>query len=213
MSSTRPKRFLPLVAFGVAGLALLFGLVWVVRGWLSKPVATPKQVVQEVRLIRAPPPPEEPPPPPPPEEEVDIPEPEMQPEPTPSDEPPPGEQLGLDAEGTGGGDGFGLVGRKGGRDLLAAGNSAYSWYSGLVKDEFLQALQDEDKARNASYSIRVRVWVRDDGSVERFELTQSSGNSDRDRAIEAALSRVARLSRSPPADMPQPINLRIISRA
>ncbi|HEU4779766.1 MAG TPA: TonB family protein [Steroidobacteraceae bacterium] len=206
-------RFLPTVVLGVLLIAFGAGFIWLVRGWLGQPVQSHKKVVQEVRLIRPPPTPPEPPPPPPPEEEVDVPEPEIEPEPTPTDDPPPGEQLGLDADGAAGGDGFGLVGRKGGRDLLAGGNSAFMWYSGLVKDEFLQALQDEAEARAGSYSIRVRVWVRVDGSVERVQLTQSSGNTVRDRAIESALARVARLSKSPPADMPQPINLRIVSRA
>lgn len=206
-------RFLPIAVLGVLLIALGVGFIWLVRGWLVQPVQSQKKVVQEIRLIRPPPSPPEPPPPPPPEEEVDVPEPDIEPEPTPSDDPPPGEQLGLDTDGAAGGDGFGLVGRKGGRDLLAGGNSAFMWYSGLVKDEFLQALQDEAEARAGSYSIRVRVWVREDGSVERVQLTQSSGNRERDQAIESALSRVARLSKSPPADMPQPINLRIVSRA
>ncbi len=206
-------RFLPALTLGVVLVGAGVAFIWLVRGWLGQPVQPPKKVVQEVRLIRPPPTPPEPPPPPPPEEKVDIPEPEAPPEPTPLDDSQPPEQLGLDADGTAGGDGFGLVGRKGGRDLLASGNSAFMWYSGLVKDEFLQALQDEAKARAGSYSIRVRVWVRADGSVERVQLTQSSGNKDRDRAIESALAGVARLSRSPPAEMPQPINLRIVSRA
>src|SRR5262245_3000064 len=205
-------RWLPAASLVVLLFAAGGGFIWLVRGWLGPPGPPPKKVGPEVRLIRPPPTPPAPPPPPPPEEKVDIPEPEAEPEPVPDDSQPP-EQLGLDADGAAGSDGFGLVGRKGGRDLLGSGNSAFMWYSGLVKDEFLQALQDEEKARAGSYSIRVRVWVRTDGSVERVQLTQSSGNKDRDRAIESALSRVARLSRSPPAEMPQPINLRIVSRA
>lgn len=210
----KKPRWLPFAVLGVLVLCMGVGFVFLVRGWLATPAPTPKKVVQEIRLVRPPPPPPEtPPPPPPPEEEVDVPEPEAEPEPTPSDEPPPGEQLGLDADGTAGGDGFGLVGRKGGRDLLAGGNAAFTWYSTLVKDELLEALQDEERARAGSYSIRVQLWVRDDGRVERFRLAQSSGDRDRDRAIEAALSRLDRLSRGPPAQMPQPISLRIVSRA
>ena len=84
------------------------------------------------------PPETEPPPPPPPEEKVDLAEPE--PEPQPSNDPPPGEQLGLDAEGAAGADGFGLAARPGGRDLLASGGSAYAWYAGLLKSEILDRL-------------------------------------------------------------------------
>ena len=83
-----------------------------------------------------------------------------------------------------------------------------------MRSEGHRAFNPEDaRARAGSYSIRVQVWVRGDGSVERVRLAQSSGDKERDRAIEAALARIARLSRSPPAEMPQPISLRIVSRA
>jgi len=210
----KKSRHLPLVitvlVIAIAGL----GLLKLVMGWLDAAPQSSKPVAQEIRIIRPPPPPppkEEPPPPP--EEEVDVPEPTNEPEPTPSDEPPPGEQLGLDADGTAGGDGFGLVGRKGGRDLLSSGGSAFNWYAGLVKNEVLDLLDDDAAIRRGAYSVSVRIWVRPDGSIERALLAQSTGNADRDRAIETALSRMQRLSQAPPDDMPQPITLRIVSRA
>jgi periplasmic protein TonB len=208
-------RFLPMIAMVVVVLAVGLGLFWLVKNFLDQPVETPKKVVQEIRVIRPPPPPpdEPPPPPPPPEEEVDLPEPAPEPDPVASNEPPPGEQLGLDAEGSGAGDGFGLVARKGGRDLLASAGSAYAWYAGLLKTEILGRLQDDKKIRAGSYSAHVRVWVRPDGTIERVGLTHSTGDQERDRAIEAAITRLGRVSQAPPADMPQPINLRIVSRA
>jgi protein TonB len=109
---------------------------------------------------------------------VDVPEPTNEPEPTPSDEPPPGEQLGLDADGTAGGDGFGLVARKGGRDLLSSGGSAFNWYAGLVKNEVLDQLDDDAAIRRGAYSVSVRIWVRPDGTIERALLAQSTGNPD-----------------------------------
>jgi TonB family protein len=205
-------RFVPLIALCLMVLVVGGGAVWLVRHFLASAPPAQKKVVQEIRIIR--PPPEElppPPPPPPPEEKVDIPEPQDEPEPTPSDEPPPSEQLGLDAEGTAGGDGFGLAARKGGRDLLASGGSAYTWYGGLLKNEILVQLQQDQRTRAGSYSVGIRLWVRQDGSVERIALTQSSGDKERDRAIEAAVGRI-RLAQSPPADMPQPVTLRIVSR-
>jgi protein TonB len=207
-------RFVPLLAGGLLVLLLGGGAFWLMKSFLDSAPATPKKVVQEIRVIRPPPPPpNEPPPPPPPEEEVDVPEPEPEPELTPSDQPPPGEQLGLDAEGVAGSDGFGLAARKGGRDLLASGGSAYAWYAGLLKNEILDRLQEEKQARTGSYSVLVRVWVKADGTVERVRLAQSSGDSERDRAIELALNRMGRVSQGPPADMPQPVSLRIVSRA
>lgn len=214
MSSKPKSRILPLV-IGVVVL-LTAALVWFVRAQLASAPPAGKKVVQEIQVIRPPPPPPDtpPPPPPPPKDEVNVPDPQQpQPDPTPSNEPPPGDQLGVDADGTGGGDGFGLVGRKGGRDLLASGNgSAFSWYAGLIKTEILERLGDEQKVRIGSYSVMVRVWVRPDGTVERTKLLSSTGNADRDRALEAALARVTRLPQAPPQNMPQPISLRIVSR-
>src|SRR5689334_3282657 len=102
------------------------GLFFLIRHFVKQEAPATKKVVQEIRVIRPPPPPPEtpPPPPPPPEEKVDLKEPEPEPDPTPTNEPPPGEQLGLDADGSAGSDGFGLAARKGGRDLLASGGSA-----------------------------------------------------------------------------------------
>ena len=215
MAPKRKKRW-PLVLLCLAIPVLGVGAFTLVHGIIASGPAQPKKVVQEIHLIRPPPPPPDvpPPPPPPPEEKVDLHEqPENQPDPTPSDEPPPSEQLGLDAEGSAGGDAFGLLGHKGGRDLLGTGGSAYAWYAGLLKNEISEQLGNEKQARRGEYSVVVRVWVRVDGTIERVRIVQSSGDRERDRAIEAALSKVTRLSQAPPADMPQPISLRIVSRA
>ena len=210
----RSFRYLPMIVGGFAVMTLGVGAIALMRSFLHSTPGPPKQQVQEVHLIRPPPPPPDlPPPPPPPEEKVDVSEPQDKPEPTPSNEPPPGEQLGLDSEGSAGGDEFGLAARKGGRDLLASGGNAYAWYAGLLKSEILEQLSSEQSARKSDYTVIVRVWVRNDGTVERVRVVQSSGNRDRDQAIEAALSRISRLSQAPPADMPEPISLRIVSHS
>lgn len=213
MTTRAPRRWLPMVLIGL-GVVALTGLAALgMRAFLAGGATRPKTVVHEVKLIRPPPPPPkvEEPPPPPEAEKVDVPEPDK-PDPTPSDDPPPGEQLGLDAEGVAGGDGFGLVGRKGGRDLLAGAGSAFTWYAGLLKSEIVEQLQQEKRARNGTYSVVVKIWVRGDGTIQQIRLAQSSGDRERDSAIETALSRIARISQGPPDDMPQPISLRIVSR-
>jgi protein TonB len=206
-------RFLPALALVFLVSALGAGAFALVRGFLHATPAQPKKLVQAIRVIRPPPPPDLPPPPPPPPDEKVETEPEPQPDPTPSNDPPPGEQLGLDAAGSAGGDAFGLLGHQGGRDLLASGGSAYTWYAGLLKNEIVDRLQADKQAREGDYTVIVRVWVRDDGTIERVRIAQSSGNRERDRAIEAAFARITRVSQAPPADMPQPIVLRIVSRA
>jgi protein TonB len=207
-------RFLPVILMGCAVMTLGVAAIALMRNFLHSTPLPPKQQIQEVHLIRPPPPPPDlpPPPPPPPEEKVDVTEPQDKPDPTPSNEPPPSEQLGLDAEGSAGGDEFGLAAHKGGRDLLASGGSAYAWYAGLLKSEILGQLSSEKHARAGGYSVIVRIWVRNDGTIERVHIAQSSGNRERDQAIEAALSRISRLSQAPPADMPEPISVRIVSR-
>jgi periplasmic protein TonB len=215
MGKPRKKnRYLPAIVLGLTVTTLGVGAFALVRSFLSSAPSQPKPAVQVVQLIRPPPPPPDlpPPPPPPPDEKVDVPDPQDKPDPTPSHDPPPGEQLGLDAEGSAGGDEFGLAARKGGRDLLATGGSAYAWYAGLLKDQIQDLLSGDKRAHNGEYSVIVRVWVRNDGSVDRVRIAQSSGNRDRDQAIESALSRITRLSQAPPADMPEPISLRIVSR-
>jgi periplasmic protein TonB len=213
VTKAKNRRHLPLIVLLLAVSSLGAGAVALVRGILNSAPGQPKKLIQEIHVVRPPPPPPDLPPPPPPPEEKLIPEPEKQPDPTPSNDPPPGEQLGLDTQGGAGGDAFGLLGRKGGRDLLASGGSAFAWYAGLLKNEIIQQLENEKQARSGEYSVVVRVWVRDDGSIDRVRIVQSSGNRERDRAIENALSRITRVSQAPPADMPQPISLRIVSRA
>lgn len=204
-----------MIALGAGVLAALVGLGWLMMSFLNSAPPATKKVVQEIRVIRPPPPPpDEPPPPPPPEEKVDVNEPQPEPEPVASNEPPPGDQLGLDAEGTGEGDGFGLAARKGGRDLLASGGSAYTWYANLLKAEILALLQEDKKIRNGSYSVQVRVWVKPDGLIERVGVGQSTGDRERDQVLEKSLGRmVGRVIQGLPADTPQPISLRIVSRA
>jgi periplasmic protein TonB len=211
----RPKkrRYLTLALAGLSVTLIAAGTFALMRNFLNSPAGPPQKVVQEIHLIRPPPPPDLPPPPPPPPEEkvVDVRQPDK-PDPTPSNEPPPGEQLGLDADGTAGGDAFGLVGNKGGRELLGQGGSAYVWYAGLVKNQILEQLNTEKQAHRGEYSLMVRVWVRNDGSIDRVRVVEGSGNRERDQAIEAALTRMGRLTQAPPADMPEPISLRIVSR-
>lgn len=206
-------RFVPLIAL-VTVLALVgVGLFLLIRHFVNQEAPATKKVVQEIRVIRPPPPPPEtpPPPPPPPEEKVDLKEPEPEPDPTPSNEPPPSEQLGLDADGSAGSDGFGLAARKGGRDLLASGGSAYVWYAGLLKSEILRRLQDEKKIRASSFSINVRVWLSDDGTIERARVAQSTGSEDRDRLIEQRIVG-GRVSAPVPSGMPQPLMVKVVSR-
>jgi len=209
MAKTKAQKhhYLPIILLGLAVSGLGVGAVALVRSFLNAAPPQGKKVVQEIHVIRPPPPPPDlPPPPPPPEEKVDIPDPQQQPDPTPSNEPPPSEQLGLDAEGSAGGDAFGLVGHKGGRELLATGGSAMAWYA----NQLTGAIRDCLSADPPKGDMRVQTWVREDGSVERVRLPESSGAQARNKSIEARLEQCR--FPAPPAGTPQPITLRIVSR-
>jgi periplasmic protein TonB len=204
-------RLVPLLG-GVAIIALVvLVLIWVIRSMQEQPDGPKRQTAQVVKIIRPPPPPPEPPPPPPPEEEIEEPLPQETPEEAPPDEAAPSEQLGLDAEGVAGGDGFGLAARKGGREI-GLGGAAFAWYTSMVKDSILDVLSEDERVRRGNYQVTVRVWLTSTGTVERIKLASTSGNRDLDAAIEHALEKMAKVREAPPLEMPQPVTLRIVSR-
>lgn len=206
-------RHLPIIALGLMVALIGSGAFALLRSFLHGGVPHPQQVVQQIQLIRPPPPPPNvPPPPPPPEEKVHIPTPQKTPQPTP-DHQPPAQPLGLDAKGGAGSDAFGLAGRPGGQDIIGQGASAFVWYAGLLKDQIVNQLGAQPDARSTTYSVVVSVWIADDGTIRRVRVAQSSGDERRDRSIEEALTRLGRLSQPPPADMPEPVTLRIVSHS
>ena len=100
--------------------------------------------------------------PPPPEEKIEEPLPQDTPEEAPPDDAAPAEQLGLDAEGVAGSDGFGLAARKGGQGL-GLGGAAFAWYTALLKDSILDALSADERLRKGTYQLTVRVWLTSGG--------------------------------------------------
>lgn len=199
----------------VAVLALLGGIAWFVLGGMHGAKAPEAPKVQEISLVQPPPPPPPPPKmeePPPPEQVIEEPKPEPEPvaDEAPADEAMPGDELGLDADGTAGSDGFGLRGKKGGRGLIGGGDRN-RWYAGVLQRELQSLLSSNADARGEKYAVVVKIWMAGDGRVERFELLDSTGNDDSDAALRKTLTRL-HMKDSPPEDMPQPVKLRIVSR-
>ena len=217
----RLLRNLPLT-IGIVLTVLIGAGVYLLQGMFEKP-AQAKNQIQQITMIQPPPPPPPPPEIKPPEpqpepEKIEEPKPEPEPEPEPEQAPePPSEQLGVDAAGGAGGDGFGLVGKKGGQGLIGGGGgNAILWYGGQVKRGLEDALQNalsEGSARQNSYSVQLNIWISQDGRIERAELANSSGNSEVDSAIRQALPKLhVSLAKSPPENMPQPLKIRVTSR-
>jgi protein TonB len=207
------SRFMPLFAGGLIVAVVLIGLVWVINNFLSKKPDGPKrQTLQIVKLIR-PPPPEQPPPPPPPPppDKVEQPLPKDTPDQKP-DQAPPDQPLGLDADASAGADGFGLASRKGGQDLIGSSAGAFASYTNMLKSSVLDTLSDDERIRRGNYSVVIRIWLANDGRVERVAVAQPSGNKELDGYIQQALAHLPRMQEAPPLEMPQPVTLKIVSR-
>lgn len=188
-------------------------MVYVVQDFLATPAGPPKRA-QQITLLTPPPPPppQEKPPEPEVKEEAKLEEPPVEDLPEEaSDEPPPGADLGVDADGGAGGDGFGLIGRKGGRGLLDGGGP-FSYYASQLQRQIEDSLLAEEGVRKKAYSIVARIWLRPDGRVLRAELVSSTGNSTVDATLVKAITTAQAVPQAPPADMPQPIRMRISSR-
>lgn len=220
-SATPSRRRVAALAL-VFGLIVLGGLVWLVAKQFAAPDSgKKKRVIQEISLMKPPPPPPPPPKVEPPkqqiQEKVETPKPDQQPE-KQTQAPPPGPDLGLDAKGTDGGDGFGLTAKKGGADLIggagagAGSGSRFAWYGALVRERIQDAVAKDEKLRGADYRVSVNVWVNASGAVTRADLLGTTGDAEHDKALTVALRNLPPLREGAPLDMPQPIKLRITAR-
>ncbi len=210
----RQRRYASRLVGALFAVAAIFGFVWFVHTMLAAKSGKPERQIQTVQLIRPPPPPPPDQPPPPPEKtEEQLPK--DKPEPTPKDDqPPPAGPLGLDAQGSAGDDAFGLAARQGGADLVGGnGHAAFAWYTNRLKDAILEKLSADGRLGSKRFSLSVQVWIEADGRIKQVRLASTTGDGALDKAIEADLSSLARLSEAPPLEMPQPVSLKIVSRS
>lgn len=201
----------------VAVVVVLSGLAGLLRTLVMNTPPQDARKPQQITLLKPPPPPppkvDEPPPPPEVQEEVKISEPEALPEDMPETaDAPPGDALGLDAEGGAGNDGFGLAGRRGGRGLLEGGGSAQAWFEGELTRRLTEVMNrvlrdaNAERAKRATFTVRVRVAP--DGRVELAELVDSTGDTTLDRALEQAMAGV-RVGRELPDEVRRGLRVRV----
>ena len=136
-------------------------------------------------------------------------------------EPPPGDQLGLDAEGGAGGDAFGLVGRKGGRALVGSDPNGggpqslmqkYAWYNRGIQDEIHKVFA-RGNIPSGNLETIVVLQLDDNGNLVKYRIYKSSGSEQMDSAVSRALSLIKRFNEPPPEGMPKVLRVEISSRA
>ena len=208
-----------IIAVGLVGLIAV--MVLMVTKFMAAPAGKPKGV-QNVALLKQPPPPppkppEKPPEPPKVKEEVKIDQPKDVPKPDApkaADEKPASDKpLGVDADASAGSDGFGLAASRGGRDLLTTGGGGGgAYYSGLLQRQFFEALQRNRKVLKDEFRVVVKVWLGDDGKVQKADIVTSSGNPQTDEQIQLTLLDMSPLKDVPPSSM-RPMQLRLSNRS
>ena len=203
---------LPLIG-GLLFMALFTAaVIWGVMGLIQDSGAPERPKIQTISLVRPPPPkpPEETPPEPQkidkPKEEVKIDQPQPpQPEAPP---PPPG---GIPDGPAGGmatdlaaGSGIG-IGGGGDRD------ERRSWYSNMISRQLEDDLRRAKRLQGKDYRVVAQIWFSPSGGVSRVQIDKGTGDSELDEALRQEILQVS--LRDPlPADIPQPVRLRVVSR-
>ncbi len=218
MAWKKIRIYIPRIIGGLLAAVAIFYVVKLILGFINAKPGRAEKKIQAVTLFKPPPPPPPPPKvekPPEPEIKEKIEEPETEPEPMPEETPPdeaPARDLGLDAEGTAGSDGFGLAARKGGNGLFGGGGNPYAWYGGLIKNGIFNLLNGQAELRKKGYTAIVKVWLKADGSVERVELSRGSNDPEIDELLSRLLNKFDKVAEPPPPGMGQPVKIKISSR-
>jgi protein TonB len=217
------SRRLVWIGAAVALIILITLLSQIIKFMMSVNTAPPKAKVQQITLVKPPPPvvkekpPEIKPEPEKVEEKVEIEKPQEIEQPQ-DNEPPPAGDLGVDADASGSGDGFGLQARKGGASLVGgmngSGGSIYGWYTSRYANEiqkhFNEIVSKMGGIKGSGLKTIIRLDVDNDGGI-RGSIIGSSGDPKMDEAVIEALKRVT-LKEPPPAGMPRAMKLGIMSQ-
>jgi TonB family protein len=211
------------------GVILLTGVgIYMVKSVLSETYTPHKSTVATVTLLKPPPVMVKEKPPEPindiqKKEEVVETIQNEQPKSADSDNTPAGDKLGVDAEGGAGSDNYGLVGRKGGRSLLAGGDgmgrisllSKFAEYTQVVstqiKKKIMKRLDEDGGIPKGNLHAIVRISVDSEGAIVDYKIVGSSGNHKMDEAVRQSLPHI-RITEPPPDGMPRTMTIKISSQ-
>jgi len=202
----------------IAGLVAAVLIALWLKDMLTPKGPLQKMKVQQITLVKPPPPPPPPPEEKPPEpeikEEVKIDQPQPTPDPQQAEEAPAPLNVGDGAEG-----GIDVGGSRGTPTLAGSGGGGNPWgrYDALLNEAvsaaFQQALARDKALKGKNYKVMVKVWIDSGGKIERATLLDSTGDAHADEVLKEALNSMRALREVPPADMPQPVKVRVTSRA
>lgn len=215
------RRKVLLLAGGAVGFLVLAGVgVWSLMGSSDKPPPKPPKLT----LISPPPPP----PPPPKEEKKPDPPKEQkeikveQPQPKP-EAPAPSPELKMEgaagdgpsafASGKVTSDDVSNLGKGDGKGGGSGMFDPFNNYANALKGELQRYLRKNKELRQRQYTVEVVLWVSGSGELKRSELEGSTGDNELDAAIRQAMAGLPGFGQKPPADMPQPIRLRIMMKS
>ena len=203
---------LPLIG-GLLFMALFTaGVIWGVMGFINDSGKPERPKIQTISLVRPPPPkpPEEKPPEP---QKIDKPKEEVkldQPQPPQPEAPPP--PPGGIPDGPAGGMATDLaagsgIGIGGGGDK----DERRSWYSNMISRQLEDDLRRAKRLQGKDYKVVAQIWFNPSGDVSRVQIDKGTGDSELDEALRQEILQVS--LRDPlPADIPQPVRLRVVSR-
>ena len=231
----RPSARDAALAWGLRALVLLLAVCAVLwaRHALFADGARPHGRVQRVALVSTPrpPPPKLPEKPPEPVRETEARLEQAVVTPSQKAAPAAGEQLGVDADAQGAGDDFGLVGRRGGRDITTLGDKSgeatadarqgagstqlvrqvHRAYAQLVTQRLRSDLAGDARLVTQGYVTVVQLWIGRPGGISRVDFERGSGSAVIDSVLRDVLSRAGPFP-EPPHDLPFPIRIRIESK-
>lgn len=237
---TQEKKKSPKGIWIIAGAVitvLLGGCIFLINLLTDDLGPRRKMQTATVNLIKPPPPPvvKEKPPEPEPEmkkkdlkqEIIDTEQEKSRPDEAKPDEKPASKQLGLDAEGSAGADGFGLVGNKGGAGLIGGGAGGsggnplfrkFGWYTSIIQDELGRKVRKrleesgsvpKDKGK---LETNVHISLNAGGKIIEYKILSTTGDRNLDKVIEEIL-KLTTISQAPPQGMPKEMTIRIATKS